>query len=311
MLLKRLGNMRIAWLAPVALAFAPPAAAAPAVAKAVPAAKAQTSAEPKPALWLLSDEDTKIYLFGTIHMLPPGFKWRSAAFDKVAAEASELVVETYDAPGEIDEAEIAAMFIAAEPRPILDRVPKNKRKALKRAIKETKLPREAFDYMHSWAAAMMIGLGQIYGSYGVDDPAEAPGVEDSLEAEFKAAGKPILSIEDGKAVLEGLNALPEAVQVQLLLDGLGEVELAPGENPVDDDAWARGEAEAMDVLEELPPEMYDVLVKRRNAAWTLWLEERLKRPGTLLVAVGAGHLAGPDSVQAMLGAKGLVARRVN
>jgi uncharacterized protein YbaP (TraB family) len=60
-----------------------------------------------------------------------------------------------------------------------------------------------------------------------------------------------------------------------------------------------------------PPALFDVLVRRRNAAWTSWLEARLKRPGTLLFAVGAGHLAGKESVQAMLAQRGLRVKRVD
>jgi len=57
-------------------------------------------------------------------------------------------------------------------------------------------------------------------------------------------------------------------------------------------------------------ELRDTLFKRRNAKWAEWLARRLERPGTIFVAVGAGHLAGPDSVQAMLEAKGLKPKRV-
>ena len=52
--------------------------------------------EPSPALWRLADEDTTIYMFGTIHVLPQGFRWRSAQFDAVLAEADTLVLETSD-----------------------------------------------------------------------------------------------------------------------------------------------------------------------------------------------------------------------
>ena len=49
---------------------------------------------PKPAIWRIRDHDTVIYLFGTIHVLPPGFKWRSAALDRVVATAGTLMVES-------------------------------------------------------------------------------------------------------------------------------------------------------------------------------------------------------------------------
>src|SRR5690348_14802900 len=47
-----------------------------------------------PALWEVSDPDTTIYLFGTIHLLPDGLKWRTPKFDKAVADSQELVVET-------------------------------------------------------------------------------------------------------------------------------------------------------------------------------------------------------------------------
>ncbi|MEC7398433.1 MAG: TraB/GumN family protein, partial [Pseudomonadota bacterium] len=40
-------------------------------------------------------------------------------------------------------------------------------------------------------------------------------------------------------------------------------------------------------------------------------DERLDRPGTVLVAVGAGHFFGPKSVQVMLAERGLAAERLD
>ncbi|HYW17662.1 MAG TPA: TraB/GumN family protein [Allosphingosinicella sp.] len=334
---------RPAWLLALA-ALASPASAVPAgaeAAKDVRAAKAapgpqtpapqtpapqtpgpQTpgpQAEPRPALWLLADEDTRIYMFGTIHVLPPGFRWRSAALDKAVVESSELVVETYDAPGAEASAEasaeIGAGFFADKAVPILQRVPKKKRKPLKAAIEASGVPMPVLDRMHSWAAAMTLGIAQMLDQYGVDDPDDAPGVEDVLEETFRGAGKPISSVEDGNAVMASMSALPEAVQIQLLLESIAPAEgdggaPAMGTEEVD---WVAGRSEALDVEVEgeFPPALFDVLVRKRNAAWTSWLEERLKKPGTLLFAVGAGHFAGRESVQSMLARRGLEVKRID
>jgi uncharacterized protein YbaP (TraB family) len=273
-------------------------------------------AEPRPALWLLADDDTRIYMFGTIHVLPPGFKWRSAAVDRAVGEAEALVVETYTPPGANTALEDTAGFFADHPVPILERVPIDKRKPLKAAIEAVGLPAGFLDRMHSWAAAMTLGIAQMLGEYGVDDPSEAPGVEDALEEQFRGAGKPILSVEDGDAVVASLGALPEAVQTQLLVEAIEPVEMPAdgGEALLPEELeWAAGHDQAMDLEGEagFPPALFDVLVRRRNAAWTQWLEERLKRPGTLLFAVGAGHLAGRESVQAMLARRGLIVTRVD
>jgi hypothetical protein len=292
------------------------AAAAPAPAQVQPPI---AQPEPRPALWLLADEDTKIYMLGTIHVLPPGFRWRSAAVDKAVGEASELVVETYEAPGsgtaETEGAESLRGFFAEKPVPILKRVPKAKRKPLKAAIEASGLPLPVLDRMHSWAAAMTLGIAQMLGEYGVEDPAEAPGVEDVLEAQFREAGKPISSVEDGDAVFASLSSLPETVQTQLLLEAIEPVpaDLPAEASPVGELEWVAGNDEAMSLEGEagFPPALFDVLVRRRNAAWTEWLEARLSKPGTLLFAVGAGHLAGRESVQAMLARRGLRVKRVD
>jgi uncharacterized protein YbaP (TraB family) len=291
-------------------------AAALALAQPAPAA-AQAPAAPRPAIWLLEDADTKIYLFGTIHILPPGFKWRSAALDRVVDGADELVVESYDkAGGDAGEDmwdEAANLFLAEQPSPILERVPAEKRDALRAAIAAGPVPIEGYDMMQTWAAAITLGLSTLLGEYGVADVKDAPGVEDVLEEAFRKAGKPIGSVENPVAVLGAMNALPAAVQSQLLVETIDT--LAKGKQASDemDAAWAAGEAERMIVGEtdDLPPAIYDVLIRKRNAAWTLWLADRLERPGKVLFAVGAGHLAGPDSVQKMLAARGLQARRID
>lgn len=313
----------LALLALAALAAAP-AQAAPAgkdsLAKgaspaAAPAPVAQP--EPRPALWLLADEDTKIYMLGTIHVLPPGFKWRSAAVDKAVGESAELVVETYEPPGTGAAAGLgpASGFFADKPVPILKRVPRDKRKPLKAAIQASGLPLPVLDRMHSWAAAMTLGIAQMLGEYGVEDPAQAPGVEDVLEADFRDAGKPISSVEDGDAVLASMSALPEAVQTQLLLEAIEPMPAGPPTEPAPagELEWVAGNDAAMSLEGEdgFPPALFDVLVRRRNAAWTEWLEARLKKPGTLLFAVGAGHLAGRESVQAMLARRGLRVKRID
>jgi uncharacterized protein YbaP (TraB family) len=301
------GQLGLACLACVATA---PAAAAAKPKKVVPVVQ---DYEPKPAIWLLADADTKIYLFGTIHMLPPGFKWRSAAVGRAIAEADELVVETVDEPGSEEDEAAMAQLILETPMPILDRVPPKKHKALKRAIKASGLPSEAYDHLQTWAAAFMMGLGQTMTGYGVDGPDDAPGVEDGLEAEFKAAGKPILSVEDPGPILTAVNTLPARVQQEMLIAAIDGTDEGPAESAKMDRLWATGDSEALNVEgeDDLPPALYDILVTKRNAAWTDWLIARLEKPGTVLFAVGAGHLAGKDKVQTMLEARGHAARRLN
>ena len=77
--------------------------------------------------------------------------------------------------------------------------------------------------------------------------------------------------------------------------------------------WLKGNADGLAVLlnDELDdPVLYKRLLTDRNANWAQWIDQRLKSPGTVFVAVGAGHLAGQQSVQAQLKKRGIKARRL-
>ncbi|HEY0111660.1 MAG TPA: TraB/GumN family protein [Allosphingosinicella sp.] len=268
--------------------------------------------EPRPAMWLLQDADTKIYLFGTIHILPKGFRWISPAVERTIGEADELVVETSTLDSANAHSATATMFLD-RPVPILSRVPAESRKALKAAIRRSGMPRRHLDRLQSWAAAMAIGVGTMLEAYGATDPGEMPGVEDVLEERFREARKPILSVEKPLDVVLSLNAMPAEEQSELLVFGLDELGGEKEDMDEDDRAWATGKAEALALDEEkdFPAALYEVLLVRRNVAWAEWLERRLERPGTALFAVGAGHLAGRDSVQKMLEKRGLKVSRAD
>ena len=58
------------------------------------------------------------------------------------------------------------------------------------------------------------------------------------------------------------------------------------------------------------PELAKVLLHDRNARWADTIKARMDQPGTVFIAVGAGHLAGNHSVQDYLKDRGLTATRV-
>ena len=262
---------------------------------------------PRPAVWLLADEDTSIYLLGTVHMLPPGYSWRSETVERLTREADELVVEDYDPPGTSPGMDV---MLTDRTSPLLRRVPQSRRPALAAAVRKSGMPTYYYDSLQSWAAAMMLDVALSLKSMGVDDSEEAPGVEDWLETQFRAAGKPIGSVEDSEKVLVALSGMPEKAQIQMLLM---VADHADDEDGFDLDLahWRAGRDETLAARPgvDFPAEAYDILLTRRNAAWAEWLEARLERPGTVLFAVGAAHLAGEHSVQKMLAARGLAAKR--
>lgn len=333
------GASLLAASAPPALAWEPAeetaAADTPAEVQ-TPPPGAEQDYTPAPAIWQLADEDTTIYLFGTIHVLPPAFAWRSDEFDRIVGEVDELVLETSDTDGD---AQLEALMPQLIER-MIAREATSERMSAENGKKFLKLGRMAgidafeFDTMPLILAMMGLGLDMsaMEGSTG------DYGVETVLTAEFNGLGKPIGSIENSSDVMLALLDIDEATIIEALeqdlaaWDGRGldtlvletggsEPAAADAEAAADlppapfamEHAWARGEVSEQSMFDDSPLglALTKVLLEDRNRAWAEWLDSRLDRPGAILLAVGAGHFEGEVSVLRMLEARGLKASRIN
>lgn len=264
-----------------------------------------------PALWKLADKDTTIYLFGTIHVLPENYEWRTPAFNKAEGEAQELVLEVADLD---DQAKTANTFLslAVSPGqpPVLDRVPPEKRAGLEALIAKIGMTPAALDKFESWAVAITVASGVL------KDLNVSPenGVEKQLQADFNAVKKPVRGLETTEQQLGFFDKLPEAAQRTFLTSMVDDSVDPATEFNAMISAWSKGDDKAIalsfDDELKLSPELTKSLLHDRNANWTGWITQRLDQPGTILIAVGAGHLAGDDSVIAMLKSRNLKVRRI-
>jgi uncharacterized protein YbaP (TraB family) len=264
-----------------------------------------------PAMWKLSDRDTTIYLFGTFHLLPQGQAWRTPAFDKALNSAGELVLEVPN----IDDANAvaaASMKMGLSPGlpPLVERVPAEKRATLEAMIAELGAPAGALDQFETWLAALAL-VSVTFKRLGL---APNSGVELSITAPFRASGKPIKGLETLEQQFGFFDRLSEESQRKFLVGVLDSPEQTKKEFAAMIAAWSSGDlagiARWFDDEAQMTAELHDVLMARRNARWAEWLKARMDQPGTVFVAVGAGHLAGKDSVENLLAAKGLKVKRV-
>ena len=276
---------------------------------------AAPAAEPKaagPAMWKVADSDTTIYLFGTIHLLPKGTQWRSATFDKAAAGSDTLVVET-----KIDEGDptavLAELFkLAVSPGlpPLSSRVPVAKKAALDAAVAKSGIPVQVLDKMETWAAAFLL-LGVQFKELGLDP---GSGVESALKKQFEDGGKAIDQLETNGEQLGFFDKLSEESQRTFLIGVLDEDAAMKDQFSGMLKDWANGNvkgiAESFNAELSEAPELKDALLVRRNANWARWVRGRLDKPGTVMVAVGAGHLAGDQSVVSFLQKDGVKVTRV-
>lgn len=263
----------------------------------------------RPALWKLADADTTIYLFGTIHVLPKGKPWFEGPLAQAADASGELVTEI----GAVDPGEVVAVVTELGFLPpgksLRAMMPPEDRARFEAALARAALPLDSFDRFEPWFAANSLVLFQLRkaGVEGINGP------EAFLTERFKAAARPSIALETVRYQLGLFDSLPLEVQLRYLREVVDETADVVAEVDKLTAEWGKGEAEALALAmndTSNDPVMFDKLLIDRNRIWSRWLAARLEQPGTVFVAVGAGHLAGKGSVQDQLAALGLSTSRV-
>ena len=270
----------------------------------------QSELPPQPPMWVVSDADSEITLYPTIHILPDGVSWKSEAMTKRLANAEEVWFEII--PGsETDPAlQLAAVQLGMAPGSSLaSQLTDEEVEKLKKAIAPLGVPFEAIDIMKPWMASNLVAVGAL-SEIGFNPEA---GVEKQLVPLVE--GKKIRGLETAQQQLEMLAGLPEDTQLQMLKDSLSEMdEMLETINEMVKD-WSVGdvddlEKEFIDEMKAETPAAYEIIIKNRNIDWANQIEDELKGSGTDFMAVGAGHLVGDDSVQAILKARGISVKRL-
>lgn len=251
----------------------------------------------KPALWVVKDKDTTIYLFGTIHLLRPGIDWFQGPIKKAFESSGELVLEIADQSDAATQARVVQMALDRSGQPLTDKLPEAVRPKFTQLLTDYRLPAAVMDRMKPWFAAVTLTSAPLQ-KLGYD---QAEGVEVKLRAYAQAAKKPILGLETTEEQIGFFDSLSNDLQISLLVETINEqadVEKTLAEMI---DAWTVGDplrlSATMNKSMEDDKGLQQILLFDRNEAWADWIKARLDKPGTVFLAVGAGHLAGKGSVQ--------------
>ncbi|MGB3738035.1 MAG: TraB/GumN family protein [Pontixanthobacter sp.] len=261
-----------------------------------------------PALWTVADEDTTIYLFGTVHALPEGIDWFSGDVADALASSDMLVTEIQVQPG--SEAAMQQSFLAVgmlpEGESLRDLLDADQRAEFEGAMTDLGLPLAAFDRFEPWMAAVNLSLIPLLkAGYSPES-----GVEMLLEK--AAAGKPRGELETVAYQMNLFDTLPIDTQIAYLIEAARQSEKIAGMMDAMVDEWVEGDPDGLAVMMNesfSDPVLAEALLYARNRNWAEWIDTRLDTPGTVFVAVGAGHLAGEQSVQDALAARGIATVR--
>ena len=273
-------------------------------------AKARAPHDADPALWVVRDADTTIYLFGTIHVLKPGLSWFDDAVRQAFDRATEVKLEIVTPDPAAMAGLVQSKGLTAGGPTLTDKLPAAERPKLAAAMGGIGLPAAAYDRFQPWLAASFLQVQSLQ-KVGYD-PANGP--EQVITTAAKAAGKPVTGLETVEEQLGFFAGLSDGAQVAMLDETLDDLPKIQTEMSRMVDEWAGGKTDL--IAKELnegvtkTPETMRVLLIDRNRRWADWIKARLAQPGTVFIAVGAGHLAGATSVQAELARRGVKTVRV-
>ncbi len=269
---------------------------------------ATTKGDGNPAMWKLADEDTTIYIYGTVHLLPEDTDWQTPEMLNALQSSDTLVMELDPLDTDTQTKMVQLMLQSAsmeDGQKLSDVMTAEQIGALKGALDDFGLPLESVEDMQPWFVGLQMQIMQLLENgynpeKGVEsvmtEIAEANGMEfgalETVEQQMK-----FLSGDSMEDQIDGLMLViatrhKSAELMDLLLE-----------------EWVDGDMAGMDALIGDPAlmgtkEAYDKMLTNRNAAWIPQIEDMLDDPGSKFIAVGAAHLAGPDSVIKMLEAEG-------
>ena len=259
-----------------------------------PAPQAAAIDPVQPALWRISDDDTTIFLFGTFHALDGTTNWFKQRVKSAFDASDELVLETILPSGNASPGSGSG-------------------------------PRFSGMYPHKQLApsASLLASTRIVMSAGkARGMSSRFGADAQLRAAAESAGKPLGALETVDFQLNMFRSLrseqqpqPAAQPVPAAQQNAATVQAVSNVLATLQDAWNRGDMNTftpmLAQMRAQSPQTYRTMFTERNVRWAQWIAGRMQQPGTVFVAVGTGHLAGPDSVQTQLAMLGVGTTRIN
>jgi len=284
-------------------------AAAPAAA--VVAAPIPRAEGAGPPLWVVSDADSTVYLFGTVHYLRPGTAWGSDKVDAAFASADQFWVEVADQDDPNVAAKVAQQHGVTPDRPLSSILSAEDFAAFDKAAQGVGASGAAMDAYRPWLAAFVVaGTAPLQAGYR----AEA-GVDKTLMDRARAEGKTVRGFETADRQLRLIAGMSEEAQIAYLNNYVRHGDQIVPKLDQTVAAWLKGDTAEVGRLNridtrDIHQDIHRAALIERNTDWTGQIETMMQGSGTAFVAVGVAHLADQDSVVDMLKARGYTVERL-
>lgn len=268
------------------------------------------AARAEPAMWVIRDKDSTIYLIGTMHLLRHETEWDASKVKKTVSESSELWLEVADIDDQASVAPIIAQYGMDREKTLSSKLNATQKEKLAKLAATYGVPLASLEPMKPWMAALMFAVLPLQKA-GYDPNA---GIDRLLKAQAEKEGDKIYGFETAEEQVRFFAELPESEQIAFLEETLGDAEKGMAQLEKLAKAWIDGDNETIgnilvNEFKKEAPAVYEKFLVQRNIAWSEKIAEILKGSGVQQIAVGAAHLAGPDSLQVQLAKRGIKVER--
>ncbi|MEN8769875.1 MAG: TraB/GumN family protein [Glaciecola sp.] len=256
-----------------------------------------------PTMWQITDKDSTVTLFPTVHLLPEDMQWQTATLNSVINNAQEVWFEVL--PDELDPQHMSGLLAkhGYQAELLSDSLDSALLKKLSAYLAQNKISLTQVHTMQPWLLALTI--------MNIELQRNGWSAENGVEAVLRSmtAHKTVKGLETASFQITLFSTMSDAQQSLFLESTLDDTEDGAALLTTIAEAWSKGDLSQLDSLliqetKILYPQIYDLIFTQRNQKWVAIIEQELAKSGTDFFAVGAGHLVGSDSVVKLLQDKG-------
>ncbi|MCF6221127.1 MAG: TraB/GumN family protein [Robiginitomaculum sp.] len=248
-----------------------------------------------PAIWKVSDNDSTLYLFGTVHLMQPDINWQrrdmQAAFDDVG-------IVFFETPDDDKSALKTSMLqrqygIYPGGERLQDHLDGININRLTAAAYNADVPLERLDNFRPWLAADILTVaGADKAGLRYENSADAV-----MRTKAVKAKKSIRALDTVEAYFDAVAKQPDWVQLRAFEQTIKNFNTLVHDTKSVNADWLIGNTERLETnvlapARESSPELYAALFTARNKKWVRSLDEFMKGDTNAMVVAGIGHMLG-------------------
>jgi uncharacterized protein YbaP (TraB family) len=261
-------------------------------------------AQAEPAIWLVQSPTAKVYLFGTMHVLPRKVDWFGPKVSAAFTDSSVLVEEADVSPGNSSAVQSMMAQAIAPDYDVWSKLNTTEAAKFRTQVSKCHLSDAVVAHFRPWFAAILPTMCVLLENGGSGFSIATASPEAALVARAQEAHKHLAYFETADEQIGYLSGAADSVQIKQLESAIDEGDRSEGDLDRMETAWLTGDVSATaKIVAEARAQgadFYDLMFTQRNKRFAAKIDEYLHGTKTVFIAIGAGHLAGPESVQAQL-----------